>query len=99
MFGNNCSRCKHYWRDDSVGDVDCLCPEITEGELEQHFTYDEPGCPHFEEYVAEPEQWIFCHDCRHYENGGCKLHGYNQKQLSQLYDCTEMEYPDNREEV
>ena len=98
MYNGCCDRCKYYWRDDSVGATECLCETMTEELLDKHYTNDEPGCPGFEEYVAEPDQWAFCYDCKHYNGEGCSLHGYDRKQLHQLYDCGEFEMLDNIEE-
>lgn len=46
----NCNTCKHCWRDDSVGDRECLrADEMTEEQLEKYYADLNDNCPLYEE--------------------------------------------------
>ena len=43
-----CDNCRNFWEDTSTGTMVCECSGITEQELKDHFTDDNPGCPCWE---------------------------------------------------
>lgn len=49
----NCCNCGYCFTDLSVNDIECDCPDITEDELQKHFTEDQPNCPHWIEQEQE----------------------------------------------
>lgn len=49
-----CKGCKHLWEDASVGAFECMKADcLTEEELDKYYTFDEDGCPCYEELVEE----------------------------------------------
>ncbi len=49
---SKCKNCQKCFKDYSENDYECMDKDITEAELEKHFTNGETGCKY---YVAETE--------------------------------------------
>lgn len=43
-----CDNCRYFWEDTSTGTADCKNTDITQEELQDYFTDDNPDCPYWE---------------------------------------------------
>lgn len=47
-MGCNCNTCKHCFRDESVGDRECMNDMLTEDEIEMYYAEMKDNCPRYE---------------------------------------------------
>lgn len=56
---NICENCVHCWRDDTVGERECMiAEELSEEQLVKYFENMEPGCPYYMTQEDQTDSYI-----------------------------------------